>query len=169
MYHLSALTGLEALDLSNCTRAVTDAVLASVLPALSRLRELNLSQCKEVSTEGLRHLPQQSLTALDLVFCKKLRPDALDFMPPGLRHLNLAYCFFLKNKGGAALAFPPALRRLNLTGCELLTDGALRDMAAAVPRLRHLNLAECYRISDVGTLCVLRVRCVCAVVRVRLT
>lgn len=150
MYHLSALTGLEVLDLSNCTRAVTDAVLASVLPALSRLRELNLSQCKEVSAEGLRHLPQRSLTALDLVFCKKLRPAALDFMPPGLRHLNLAYCFFLKNKGGAALAFPPALRRLNLTGCELLTDGALRDVAAAVPRLRHLNLAECYRISDVG-------------------
>jgi Leucine-rich repeat (LRR) protein len=150
MLHLSALTRLEVLDVSQCTGVVTDAVLAAILPAMSRLRELNLSQNKEITFEGLRHLPP-SLTTLDVVFCKKLSPRALDFLPPTLRNLNLSYCFFFKNRGDVSLAFPPALRRLNLSGCELLSDGALRDVAAAVPHLRHLNLTECYRLTDVGT------------------
>lgn len=117
---LAACRALQTLRLGGC-RAVTDAGLGALLPALGGLQELSLRWCSGLTDAALAGL------------ARHLR---------GLRRLDLAYCA-VGDAGLAEVARLPALAALSLACCSCISDAGLCRLAQASATLRTLDLSGC--------------------------
>jgi hypothetical protein len=123
--HLSPLTQLLALDLSNCRKTTNEGLIH--LSHFTRLQSLNLSRCIQFTFAGLAHLSQ--LTQL--------------------KTLNLSMCHNLTNVDLFQLSKLTQLQTLNLSYCYKITDAGLAQFIS-LTQLQSLSLCFCVRISDVG-------------------
>ncbi|KAF4581869.1 F-box/LRR-repeat protein 2 [Ophiocordyceps camponoti-floridani] len=107
-----------------------------------KLRHLDLSRCKHLSSVGVRCLGHvvPALEGLQLSGCKSLTDAALE----------------------PILATTPRLTHLELEDLEDLTNSILSEHLAKAPcaaNLKHLSLSYCEKMSDVGVLPVMQ-KCV---------
>lgn len=153
-------THLKGLCLDGCFQVSTRA-LKALSKARVALRDLSLAGCPRLTTEGLvaiaaSHGP--TLERLNLAGCGDCVDDAavaaLARASPRLTQLVLRDCERWGKRGGAkAIAeHCPRLEKLDLSGCKSIDDDALACLADATfePGLRHLLLAHCPKVSDIG-------------------
>jgi len=169
---LSGMTTLTSLDLSYCD-ALTNQHVAAAVSRLTRLQRLELTGCSQVTDGVLPSLaPLQSLQSLCAAHCY----DMLSASAPSLAaltaltELDLTHCYHLSMPGLlAGAACLPSLSALYLAGCDALVGGdlgalgrlpsltklSLREnedlqlsaaLLGALPRLRSLDLADCFLI-----------------------
>lgn len=102
----------------------------SVLPALSNLNFwVSLCRYSQIKGHGLQALDGMPLRRLVLDDCLGLETFGLPFLPKRL----------------------PKLEDLRLSGCRRLNDAGLLSLAEwNLPRLRHVNLFRCPRVSPGG-------------------
>eukprot|EP00884_Botryococcus_braunii_P022262 jgi/Botrbrau1/871/Bobra.0352s0060.1 len=73
LVHIAACTRLTTLDLHSCARAVTNHSLKVLAAALPRLASMNISNCSQVTNEGLAALRlMPSLVRLNLTCCAQV-------------------------------------------------------------------------------------------------
>ena len=143
---------LRALNLSTCSRAVTDATVITIGAHCQRLVSLDLSYCDHVSDAALNAIGNGclSLTLLDLTGCALLTDAAMTGLlshapcAPLLEELGLGKCE--RVGGGAVLAAAehcPRLRLLDLFGLSLVHDASVIAVVGSCTRLQELHLSEC--------------------------
>lgn len=124
-------------------------ITARVVEAIGRatsLRSLGLAYA-DAAAGGLRHL--QGLQALRYLSLEgtSVRPADLRWLPAGVDWLTLRGCPNLDAELGPALAAAlPRLRILDLQSCEGLGDDCLRGLCE-IRSLRNLDLSYCQRFT----------------------
>jgi hypothetical protein len=90
-----------------------------------------------------------ALTWLDLESCPLAHFTEITLgLLPNLRHLNLAYTKVSGHCLSRLAACCPALESLNLTTNDYVTNDVCTTSFARLPRLTHLCLKHCHRVSD---------------------
>lgn len=144
-----------------------------------KLRRLDVTQCKKLTSESLLHLlsPGKAeslavggldldedflaalvrlcprLRQLDLHLCPKIGDKGIQVMASqltGLQELSLGGCYNVTDAGiGVLVAHCTRLKKLVLRNCDELTDGAIQSVAR-LGCLSHLNLRGCYLVTENG-------------------
>lgn len=134
----------------NCAEQFTDAGLATVAATLVNLQWLNLTECGQVTDQGLVHVAAlTSLEKLDLEGCMQITDAGLAHVAAlvNLQRLDLTRCYKVTDVGLVHLAALPNLQWLELTFCEQLT-GAWLAHAQKWTNLHHLSLFYCRQVTD---------------------
>ena len=141
---LGALTSLTRLGLPVCPPLSTTALRA--IAALPRLRDLDVSDCGNLTDAAAAELPRlaETLTDLSLDGCASVtdRGAASLGALTGLRALNLGNCPEVTDAGVASLQALTGLERLSLRGCCRITDAGMQLLLPMV-RLRELVVEGC--------------------------
>ena len=132
---------------------------------MSNLTYLELSGCREITDEGLKHMKHMSsLTSLGLRLeydyrYARTRSKARNFTDEGMKilgaisalsSLDLENCKRVTDKGlMKELGRSSNLTFLNMTRCFKVTDEGLKQFKR-IPNLTSLNLHRCSKISDAG-------------------
>ena len=160
------LEGLQALGKSRCRTTMKHINFrgCTLLSTLSlkaianfdNLETLNLSGCTKLTLGGARAIGKtcRNISCLSLASCGECIGDAL--LEALVRHLaaldtvNLSLCPKIGEKSLKALSRCERLDTLNLTGCTGITDQAILLLSEGNfrPGLRHLLLAQCFRVGD---------------------
>lgn len=145
--YVASCSGLEWLDLSNCSR-ITPAAIADCLRANPKLRNVSLSRTAIDSgivpiLTGLR-----DLNSLDVGHTTLNERDlAALFSAPELRVLHAAMTRFNHETIRAAGDAMTKVDALYLNWCENMTDSAA-DALAELTNIKILDLLGCHRLSD---------------------
>jgi Leucine-rich repeat (LRR) protein len=162
---LSALAGLQSLDLSWCSSLEDVSVLStltglqslnlpvceslknvSVLSTLTGLQSLDLSSCKSLAdVSGLSTLT--GLQSLDLGWCSSLEDVSVLSTLTGLQSLDLSNCKSLEDV--SVLSTLTGLQSLDLSRCKSLTDVS---GLSTLTGLQSLDLSRCESLTDVTAL-----------------
>lgn len=151
---------LKALHLDGCFQVSTRA-LTALSKARIELRELGLAGCPRISVAGVTALVAangRTLEKLSLAGCGNCVSDSMICSiarsTTRLRQLILRNCENWGVVGARTLAQRcRKLERLDCTGCKGVGDNAIACIADArfeEPGLRHLLLAFCPNIGDIG-------------------
>eukprot|EP00455_Lapot_gusevi_P041182 TRINITY_DN4748_c0_g1_i10.p1 TRINITY_DN4748_c0_g1~~TRINITY_DN4748_c0_g1_i10.p1 ORF type:complete len:479 (-),score=146.30 TRINITY_DN4748_c0_g1_i10:48-1484(-) len=117
---------LKYLDVRGC-RNLTDASLNAIAGA-TLLRELELSECRDVSDAGVKQIAQSC---------------------PALRTLTLSHCRSITDEALQALAQTcTQLEEVGLGWCDQLTDNGIASLTAACHKLALLDLSDCRKITQ---------------------
>jgi hypothetical protein len=141
---------LKSLNLSGCKR-ITDQGLKH-LQALTSLQSLNLYECNQMTDQGLAHLQAlTSLQSLNLSWCKQITDQGLVHLQAltSLQSLGLSWCEKITDQGLKHLQALASLQSLDLSCCNQITDQGLKHLQALVC-LQSLNLSWCKQITDQG-------------------
>ncbi|XP_034235453.1 F-box/LRR-repeat protein 7-like isoform X2 [Thrips palmi] len=121
---------------------LSDRVLQS-LSNCTRLQELEINDCDEVSADGLLKglMKLPSLEKLTLISLYNVPPSALNEFFTGmslakLHHLNIAVCRLLDNE---------CLRTISERGCDLITDAGV---AAVLDNCKKLHTLELWGLTN---------------------
>ncbi|KAL3814660.1 hypothetical protein ACJIZ3_015928 [Penstemon smallii] len=125
---LSKFLQISSLDLSDCP-SIYDAVAATLLPSLRRLKRLNLSRCTGLRSAGLEML------ARGCVF---------------LESVDVSYCCRFGDREAAALSCAAGLREICLDKCLNVGDVGLGNIAVGCFKLERLSVKWCFGVTDVG-------------------
>lgn len=137
---LGSAPKLRVLDLAGA-RLVTAAGLAE-LGACATLRELDLSGCRDASAGWIAALPQE-LERLEVcgdypdAFCAAVASHLTH-----LRHLSMAACYQITDRGLAVIAAMPSLRVLDMRQMRGLSPACL-DALLAAHQLEELDVSHC--------------------------
>ncbi|XP_070192734.1 F-box and leucine-rich repeat protein 13-like isoform X2 [Littorina saxatilis] len=141
---------LVSLDISGCNCG--DQGL-SALGNNTRLRDVCLSECTNITDLGLQKFAQQchEIQRLDLSHCMQLTDGAiknLAFCCRMLTVLNLAGCKLVTDLSIQYLSgVCHYLTALDISGCTLITDKALKYLRKGCKKLRSLTMLYCKGIS----------------------
>lgn len=141
---------LVSLDISGCNCG--DQGL-SALGNNTRLRDVCLSECMNITDLGLQKFAQQchEIQRLDLSHCMQLTDGAiknLAFCCRMLTVLNLAGCKLVTDLSIQYLSgVCHYLMQLDISGCTLITDKALKYLRKGCKKLRSLTMLYCKGIS----------------------
>lgn len=116
---------LTSLDISGCNCG--DQGL-SALGNNSRLKDVTLSECANITDLGLQKFAQQckDIERLDISHCMQITDGAIK---------NLAFCC-------------RTLNVLNLAGCKLVTDLSIQYLSGVCHYLLQLDVSGCHLITD---------------------
>ena len=148
---LSQIKRIKSLDISRC-KALTDNVLRH-LAGFIQIESLSLKECELVTDNGLRHLSVlHNFNSLNLSGCAEITDIGLDYIGSlvKIRILDLMGCDHIGDSGLASLANYQDLRSLALSG-ELITDLGLKYLAVH-KSLKSLMLCGCEGVTDTGLL-----------------
>ena len=114
---------------------VDNAQLISIASGLPQLQSLNLSNCWNITDEGIRvvasGLPQ--LQSLNITACNKITDEGIRALANGFRQLqslNISFCYNITDKGIRALASGLSqLQSLGIICCDEITDEGIRALA----------------------------------------
>lgn len=138
---------------------LTDAHLEAIVEHMPNLTSLDLSWSANITDHGVVFVTENcpALRRLVLELLSKvtnLSLSALADNSPHLVELNVNWCYKLKTEGFVNFAAHcTRLERLDFTRCEVLDDTVLA-LAEHCPDLTHLNLYECYKLTDRSVLAV---------------
>ncbi|XP_076469222.1 F-box and leucine-rich repeat protein 13-like isoform X1 [Babylonia areolata] len=141
---------LVSLDISGCNCG--DQGL-SALGNNTRLRDVCLSECMNITDLGLQKFAQQcqEIERLDLSHCMQLTDGAiknLAFCCRMLTVLNLAGCKLVTDLSIQYLSgVCHYLTSLDISGCILITDKALKYLRKGCKKLRSLTMLYCKGVS----------------------
>ncbi|XP_035909320.1 F-box/LRR-repeat protein 14 [Anopheles stephensi] len=144
------LTSLRSINLSFCV-SVTDSGLKH-LARMSRLEELNLRACDNISDIGMAYLTEgcSSISTLDVSFCDKVADQAMVHISQGLfqlRSLSLSACQITDDGLSRIAKSLHDLETLNIGQCSRITDRGLEIVAAELVNLRAIDLYGCTRLT----------------------
>lgn len=151
-------TGLITLDIRECPDLTNGSVMA-VGTYLRQLKNLYLHKCKMISDKAVAVLKNLNhLEVLDLSECFQVTSDGLvkglcGGSVKNLTHLGLNCCssvtdtFVLK-----ACECLPFLVHVDLGSCFPITDLSVHAISRSLKYLRYLRLAWCKNITDLGLL-----------------
>lgn len=123
---IAGLPHLRILDLGNMT--VTDSMLRAIAQHCPRLEALGLRMAKGYSEAGLVAVLQNC---------------------PCLQTLGLAWVNITRPMVQAIAQHAPNIMHLDLSGAqEVITDADVHDLCVGCPKLRWLDLSDCYDLSD---------------------
>jgi hypothetical protein len=136
---LTKLPSLVSLTLDRCDR-LTDQELELILISARRLRELVLSECRQLSDFGFYALAtsHQPLVSLDLGRTAILDRNLLEITTrlTNLQYLGLERCQNLTEQGIIdALKVAPSLAEVNLSHLSI-SEGALKELLRTKPSLK---------------------------------
>lgn len=140
------LVNLEELNIQRC-RAITNLGVIE-LQKLKKLRSLNISQCENITKEGLENgicaVENRTLEDLD-VHSLNLDESALIMLSerlPNLRSLNLSFCFNAVTDTSIQVIFQNQvlLNVLKMSHCDKVSDAGLTGMAKAQDNEVETNL-----------------------------
>ena len=107
----NGLPQLQSLDISNCYN-ITDEGIRAVATGLPHLQSLSLSNCCNITDEGIR---------------------ALATGCPHLQSLDISWCYTITNEGITALVTGlPQLQSLNISYCGNITVLIIRALASSL-------------------------------------
>ncbi|XP_053377632.1 dynein regulatory complex subunit 6-like isoform X5 [Mercenaria mercenaria] len=141
---------LTSIDISGCNCG--DGGLSS-LGNNSRLRDVTLSECANITDLGLQKFAQQckNIERLDLSHCMQITDGAiknLAFCCRMLNVLNLAGCKLVTDLSIQYLSgVCHYLFQLDVSGCLLITDKALKYLRKGCKKLKMLTLMYCKGVS----------------------
>ena len=123
---IARLRGLRVLKLGGCNK-ISDVSLIYNFK-LPELKEINLSQCQQISMVGIKALVDNcpSLEVIDLSACYNISDKCIELIASKL----------------------PRLTSLNISRCFQLTDYSLDYIALNCRRIRNLNVLYCKNMSD---------------------
>lgn len=160
LYLAETCTSLRELHFRDMS--VDSAALALLLRNNRRtLRVVDLLGCHTVTGDDVRHLTEcTELQDLSLWGCHNVNNSAIAHVAERcsqLRRLNLRYCHKVDDKYVVVVVPVGGLVSEVLTlmlRCDVLTR-LIAAIAAALPKLKDLNLRYCYKLSDksVATIC----------------
>ncbi|MEC7839151.1 MAG: hypothetical protein VX777_03830, partial [Chlamydiota bacterium] len=130
---------------------ITDAGLVHI-SKLTSLNSLDLSDCQQITDAGLEHLSKlTSLKSLDLLFCTVITGAGLEHLSKllSLKSLGLSLNGSITEAGLAHLSKLTSLELLVLSNSEEITDAGLAHLSK-LPLLESLNLSNCRKITDKG-------------------
>lgn len=122
----SVVEGCQLEVLSLCANRVSDASLKEIATHCPELRQLELSFCYLVSTNGVLQVANS---------CRKIT------------HMNLCLVDMIADKAIETLAENCNLKELNLRGCTHITDRSLEALAQHCRELEVLHLLGCDKVS----------------------
>ena len=129
------LPQLQSLNLSNCWN-ITDEGITAVAIGLSQLQSLNITACYKITDEGIRAVASGC---------------------PQLQSLNIGYCDNITDEGITALANGLLkLQSLDIGYCDNITDEGIIALADGLPQLQSLNIDDCHNITDEGLIALAR-------------
>jgi len=155
-------TKLEVLKLNHCPEIEVLGMTLVVRLLQRSLRELYLSDCREVRCDALlwiagaigpQNLGLRLLQCLDLSYCPIVDKGfvAIPHTCNKLQFLNLQECAELTDESVLAVAkHCRHLQLLNLSGCMHLSDKAASSLGSGCRQLVSLNISRCPKISDKG-------------------
>ena len=146
LHHIGTVRSLQLLKLDALPR-VTDAGVTQ-LERLTALQWLSLAGCvglKEAAASSIAKLGAASLTSLSLQKCPAMDDACVGHLVGslrGLKTLKLGWCFRVSSAAIGSLGALARLTSLDLAHTKL-DDASLAALAAALPRLRGLDLRGC--------------------------
>jgi hypothetical protein len=138
---------LVSLDLERLSYHVTDDVLKHIMTTATKIKTINLSDCKQITDEGLKNLT--NATTIDLSGCRNITDAGLEHLTnattinltfsqkitdAGLAHLTNATTIYLgysHNITDEGLAHLTNATTINLSGCKQITDKGLAHLTKA--------------------------------------
>ncbi|KAI8380116.1 hypothetical protein BD560DRAFT_388604 [Blakeslea trispora] len=138
---------VKSLDLSPISAHVTDCTVRYIVRSCPHLTSLNLSGCRFITNESLRHLGQNhQLQALILQNCRQITDSGLDYLKyHPLTTLHLGGCHRVTDDGIISLVTDAgtSLRRLCLSDCIHVTGKSLQAISRRCGlRLEWLDIAR---------------------------
>eukprot|EP00116_Pleurobrachia_bachei_P019135 sb/3479397/ len=128
---------LQYLSLAGCTGFTTAGIYYFMVgQGLHKLSHLDISNCKQITHEGMK---MTSLKNESLYFFTKCH---------NLAYARFCYSEFVTDAGVELLANMQTLRSLDLSGCAV-GDSGLASLGNN-PNFRDISLSECNLITDVG-------------------
>ena len=138
---LATLENLASLKLSDCNNVTGDG-----LANLSRLTVLKVEDCHNITGDGFSKL--EHLKELDISNCDQLR--RLRIAPlKSLTTLRIHGCNSLTGADLSELQDLPNLTRFELTWCRKIVDSELQ-VVKALPHITHLNVTFEDEVADAG-------------------
>ncbi|KAL0573972.1 SCF ubiquitin ligase complex subunit [Marasmius crinis-equi] len=141
---------LRVLDLTNCK--ITDDAIAGIVSHATKIQNLNLSGCSQLTDRALYSLCALG-SYLDLLLLAQVSSITdrgivqLARTCPNLRCLDLSFCRNLSDMSVFELSGLPSLRRLSLVRVHKLTDVAMFALAEHATSLERLYISYCDHIS----------------------
>eukprot|EP00899_Mesostigma_viride_P019793 jgi/Mesvir1/27815/Mv07495-RA.1 len=140
---------LELLDVRRCI-GVTDASIRAVGKNCRGLRQLSVGECKGVTDASVELVARNcpDLVHLDAAFC----PGVTDYSvlvlarmcgPRWLEQVDLCRCEVTDNSMAWLAAYCPRLRHLDVSGCERVTVDGIRIVGGHCASLRYLFAGGC--------------------------
>lgn len=147
------LLDLKTLKMTACP--VTDKALSAIAMTLKNVSELDVSQCKRITADGIAVVSafMPRLKSLTMRFCKKLSSATLKYLVkiPGLEVVNIEGCSKITGKGAAFMARgdnKTSFVDLDISGTRIGNTG-LRYISPGMPKLRRLSMRGC-EVKDEG-------------------
>ncbi|XP_053680171.1 F-box/LRR-repeat protein 7-like [Anopheles nili] len=164
-YLVQLAPNLDSIDVSDCFSSIEarqrvlmiNHILEYVRMNHARLRHLFLggTPIDNVFLRGLADIRGLSLDSLALMVCEKIptnEPGIMDLLRTQIRltHLDLSKSLALNDSALIQISRAmPQLETLILNRCWMITDYGITAIKDLV-RLRHIDLTNCERITDVG-------------------
>lgn len=148
---------LAFLSLANCTE-LTDAGAVALRKGTQckKLQWLDLSGCRNFSSQGLQHLLEgvgNTLQALILNNITTLRSQVIITIGKTctyLQHLSLLGCRNITDKALKGLSGCANLRRLCISDNDKITGVGVRGMARACKSLTNIVITRCVKVGNEG-------------------
>lgn len=147
---------VKAVNLSHCYRAVGPTHYQIMMQVCTRLQSLNISGCREISSNFLKSLPFScpQLSHLDVSWCRCLSSTVLSHLclraNRSITSLNVSFCDHVDDLTIMHLsAGLTCLSCLHMGGCNI-TDITLTALSCNATSLRELVLHMCTAITDDG-------------------
>jgi Leucine Rich repeat/Leucine Rich Repeat len=141
---------LESARLAYCRR-ITDSALHKLARGCPNVQTLDLSQCSDITPEGLR-VALRTWTKLQTLRLRGFHlsnESIIDNRHPSLKVLNLSWCSNIVDAVLVDIASRcPALEHCDVTRCTKITDDAVRKLTEHCSNLRQLNLTGCKDVTQ---------------------
>lgn len=151
---------LEVLSLQGCPQ-VTGSVVVSVRKQCTKLRYLNLAQCKQIVAPEIMHVFEcVQLKSLNLAYVEAVSDQSFELLPAvqwiqdagiqvnlGLQELNLGRCS-ITDETLFRVAVLRNLEQLRLQWCSGITDIGIRTVVEHCTLLKILDLKNCQITDD---------------------
>jgi len=149
--HLRYLQDLDAARFHCCAEDVQQEWVARLASGCSRLRDLDLSKCTQLTDKALALLGQElpGLRHLRVGMCVQVRDEGLLQLKPltGLASLDISGCENVTGEGLAVVANFPGLTSLLCNQCNGLEKGSLVHLRG-LQGLQNLQLGWCIALTD---------------------
>ena len=159
---IQTITGFSQLKSINLSKLhiVDNIILSFILPRISLLESLNISECPNINDEGLTNIADilhHKLLSLNCSRNKSLTEIGINkviLKCESLEELDISYCININFIGVIVRTFgflqnaSRKIKNLNINGCVNLSIKSLNWICVALPDLEYINFQNCKYVDD---------------------
>ncbi len=170
MHHLTPLTQLTRLNVSECRTDVINLLILTQLTDLNisgncvwdfhiyrltpflHLTHLNIGNCGQITNTSIKYLAQMTqIRNLDINSCEQVNDDGMCYLAKmvQLKKLNVRKCYYITDVGIKPLKVLTHLTNLNVSYCDQLTNSSMK-IFRYFKDLKKLSMSGCEKVSDIG-------------------